>query len=359
MEKSARFNPTVIHMDITGKCNFSCLHCRGTTKSKELSLQDWKEIINKIAKYWANTIEWFEIGGGEPFMRKDLFEILQHIKRRVPNAKILLVTNGSLIKTEHLQSIKKFIDRIQFSLDGSKKETHDKIRNYPGSFDKVIQNIKRIKEEKIYNIIRATITKVNYSELEDIILLGKTLGVNEVGIRSMVISEGSSVLNNGLGLSLKEQHELLQRIPDLQSKHKIRIYSGDPLQNLLDPIFIKHIKNKGHKIENTFAGCLVGISYLYINNAGFIAFCPMLNNLVLGNALLEDPLEIWNNNVLLNDLRISKFSEDSNCATCRFKCVCGGCRARALFKNKDLLKQDPICDDNLREKINLLWEKTK
>lgn len=359
MGQSPSFIPRVLHIDITGRCNLSCLHCRGFIRGKELSFTEWDKIIGDISRHWAKNIEWVEIGGGEPFMRKDIFDLIRLIRKKMPGAKILLVTNGLLIRKEQFKEIFALIDRIQFSLDGSRKETHDKIRQFSGAFNKTIEIIRSLKNENqnLYTIIRATIMKINYTELEEIIKLGKKLKVNEVGIRAMVVSEGSSVLNKELEISSEEYHKLLREIPRLQSKYKIRIYSGDPLQNLLDPIFIKHIRGGGYKLEDTFAGCLVGISYLYINNAGALSFCPMLNTFLLGDLLKEDIAEIWENNPLLNKLRKSEFSETSACSKCKFNCLCGGCRARAFFTKKDIFEQDPICNSSLRAELNNLWEK--
>ena len=55
----------------------------------------------------------------------------------------------------------------------------------------------------------------------------------------------------------------------------------------------------------------------------------------------EDFLEFWKNNKVLNDLRNKDAIEI--CWDCRYRYVCGGCRARAFAYYKDYLKPDPGC----------------
>lgn len=211
----------------------------------------------------------------------------------------------------------------------------------------IIKRLKRI-DKKCYILIRATITKKNYYEVEQIIKLAKKLEIDEVGLRVMVISKGNCIINKSLAISPRKYLKLLRTIPRLQSEYKMRIYSGDPLQNLFDPIFIETTKNK---IQN-YAGCLVGISYLYLNNGGMFAFCPMLNSLILGDPKKEDISTIWKNNSILNRLRGRCYEKDSSCNDCKFKFLCGGCRARALFKSGKLMGQDPNCTFSILKKIN-------
>ncbi len=353
-----QYKPNVLHLDITGRCNLSCLHCRGTYSLKDLSLEQWKKVLDQFSKHWKEDIRWVEIGGGEPFIRRDLDAILKHVRKSLPKSKILLVTNGTVIGEKEMALIKKYVDRIQFSIDGAYENTHNKIRGRD-CFKKTISNLKKLRKNKnTYLIIRATINKLNYAEFEEIVKLGKELDVNEVGMRAMVVSGGSSKENSDLEITPAEYLKLLKDVPRLQKKHKIRIYSGDPLQNLVDPLFVNYLKRRNKCLENCHAGCLVGVSYIYVNNEGKMAFCPMLNGLEIGDLLKEDVSIIWEKNEILKKLRTLSYSQGSKCNKCRFKSVCGGCRARAL-NNGDLFSKDPMCSEEFLEEVSSCWESEK
>ena len=350
--ETQEFIPRIIHFDITGRCNLNCVHCRGTIKKKELSTQEIKYILKNISKYWEKDIRWFEVGGGEPFIREDLFEILETIRKCFPKTQILLVSNGILIRKEWIPKIKSLIDRIQISLEGSNERIHSLMRGPNSQFKKVIEVIKMLVKNGIHTAIRTTVTKLNLHDVENIVRLAKDLNVKEVGIRAMVISSGNSLINKHLGISKSEYINLIETLPNLKKKYNIWIYSGDPIQNIVNPAFWKYLSNKEKnkdKLLEVYSGCIVGIAYIYINNEGKYSFCPMLNTVCLGDLLKEDIYQIWSKNIILSQLRKREYTNSKICISCQFRNVCGGCRARALLETGSLFGDDPLCHKYLRD----------
>jgi len=96
MPKDNLFVPRIIHIDITGKCNFECLHCRGRFSNKSIELSHFKRIIDNIFENWNNDLKWMEIGGGEPLLHKDLAKMIHYIKKKNKKIRIIVVSNGSL-----------------------------------------------------------------------------------------------------------------------------------------------------------------------------------------------------------------------------------------------------------------------
>ncbi len=128
-----KFTHLILH--VTNICNFRCQHCfvDFKVKPKDLTLDEIKQISGVI-----NGLIWLDIGGGEPFVRDDLYKIIGCF-----NAKeISIPTNGWFIdkmisqikKIDGVIDIKKLI--LTISIDGLPK-THDMIRKKRGSFERL------------------------------------------------------------------------------------------------------------------------------------------------------------------------------------------------------------------------------
>ncbi len=348
--------PKIIHIDFTGRCNFSCIHCRGTYSERDLSLEKWKEILASIAGYWGDKIEWIEIGGGEPTLRKEeLLSLLQFIKDNFEKAQTLLVTNGWFTTRDYIEKLySSGLDRVQYSLDGSSAEIHDKIRRVPGSFRKVIYSIVNSLDLGLYTMTRMTVQKLNYTDVENVVHLSQDLGVKEVGIRAIVDVQGNALrYKDQTSLTLDQYEKLILYLPKLQEKYKrIRIYSGDPIQNVVFPSFwynvSRLISTSNIPLEEIRAGCLVGVAYMFINNEGKVAWCPNAIDFILGDlANGDDVKDIWDNNVFYNRMRKREFVDSGKCSTCPFSNLCMGCRAVARFYEGDIMASDPRCTDTI------------
>jgi MoaA/NifB/PqqE/SkfB family radical SAM enzyme len=117
--------PTYAYLTITSLCNSRCNYC-GMWKNKkenEPTTEEWKRIINDVAKIGAVTLTF---SGGEPFLRSDLFELASHAKLQglVP----MVVTNLSLFNKDHVAKIAENFDFIGISLDTIHPEMYNEIR---------------------------------------------------------------------------------------------------------------------------------------------------------------------------------------------------------------------------------------
>jgi len=93
-----------VGLQITRHCNLKCIHCCESDQMPDNSIQKIKIIIDKLSNAGLKKIC---ITGGEPFLRKDLTEILEYVFNK--NIQITLSTNGFLIDKEKLSQIKPFI----------------------------------------------------------------------------------------------------------------------------------------------------------------------------------------------------------------------------------------------------------
>jgi len=171
-----------LDFNITNRCNFRCIHCcfkSGECMHKEFSLNKIQKTLLEFKKLDGQRID---ITGGEPMMRKDVYQIIKIAKNL--QLKTELVTNGSLLSKNKLQKFKKLgLDDIAISLDGSNFQTYAKIRLVnKKTYDKVVNIIKTCIELGFYTKINTVVFNSNLSDLINITKQAIQWGANEHGL---------------------------------------------------------------------------------------------------------------------------------------------------------------------------------
>lgn len=160
---------------ITYKCNSRCQMC-GIWKKiqpEEISMEDIKRIPGNLKD--------INITGGEPFLHKDIVEIIKLLSEKSPHASIIISSNGfakDLILSK-LKEILKFKSNIgiAISLDGI-GEKHDKIRGVQGGFEMIIETLEELKKIGIKKIrLSFTLGDYNIDQLRSIYVLSEKLGI--------------------------------------------------------------------------------------------------------------------------------------------------------------------------------------
>lgn len=140
-------SPKSVDILFTSRCNLSCKYCSNSTGDipEDLPISEWIQFIEELGR---NSVLNIGIGGGEPFIRDDLTELIESIVRN--RMRYTIVSNGSLIT----ESIASFIastgrcDSIQISIDGSHSQPHDVFRG-KGSFHGAINGLECLRKQGI------------------------------------------------------------------------------------------------------------------------------------------------------------------------------------------------------------------
>ncbi len=103
----------------TNKCNLNCRFCFGKEDRKELSTMDAKLLIAKMRKMGA---KYFVFSGGEPLLRKDIFELAGYAKKS--GMKTILHTNGILLNRENIAKVTEYFDAVNLPIDGTGEKTN-------------------------------------------------------------------------------------------------------------------------------------------------------------------------------------------------------------------------------------------
>lgn len=142
--------PVSITVNVSPICNLTCKTCNIWKKREnELSLEEWKKVFQSMGK----SPYWVTFTGGEPFLRKDLVEIVKAFYDSCEPKIVNIPTNGVLYPViakkvkEVAEHCKNATVIMNISLDGV-KERHDEIRGMKGCFDMAVKTLNSLKELK-------------------------------------------------------------------------------------------------------------------------------------------------------------------------------------------------------------------
>ena len=166
--------------ELTARCNFDCPMCYVHLKQedidaqgRELTTQQWIDLAQKASD---EGMVFALLTGGEPFVRKDFFEIYHAMKKM--GLMISINSNGSMLSGEVRR---KLIEdppfRINISLYGGSSDTYCQMCGKP-AYDQVIENIAALKEAGVDVRLNVSITPYNRQDLEAICCKAEELGVH-------------------------------------------------------------------------------------------------------------------------------------------------------------------------------------
>lgn len=349
------FRPKSFHLQwhITERCNLHCKHCYSDPAllKNELSLQELIGILNQ----YVEQIEKWELPkravrisftGGEPFIRKDFFDLLEKCYENRNITQYGILTNGTLLNRSIIKKLKDLkVDYIQVSLEGTKK-TNDYIRG-KGTFEKIIRAIKLLREERISISISMTVSKTNIQDVPAVINLAKDLKINFLGIRRLV-PLGRSKEVKEMVLTPEEVRKLFLYILKIKRDFKANIGIGCE-----DGILAQ-------EMHYSPVGCSAGYASFTVLPNGDIYPCRRLP-LLSGNLLKQSFSNIYYNSKELQRLRNLNNINDV-CQSCPFFNEChGGAKCINYAYFGDPFSPSPQCWRIFKElpDPNLKWRASK
>ncbi len=154
-------------------CNSRCSTCNiWKKKTERLSVEQYKKIFKKVGK----SPYWITFSGGEPFLRNDIVEVITEIYK-VSKPKIINIPSNGILTKKIVENVKAITHNckkaqivINLSIDAIGPD-HDKIRNVPGNYAKVIATYNRLKRLDANNLsvgIHTVISNFNVSNFSNI-----------------------------------------------------------------------------------------------------------------------------------------------------------------------------------------------
>lgn len=258
-------------LHVTNNCNFRCDHCFiDFSPKRDLKLEQYQALAKEVGQLF-----WLDVAGGEPFLRKDLAEIVAAFDTQM----VQIPTNGSLEEKtiEQLERMKQLTNAkitISLSLDGL-QEQHDRIRHTPGSWDKVWQTFDKIRE--IGDISIKINTVLNKDNADEILDLMREVRRHDPDFHSIILLRGDPI-NPEFGLpSLEKLHQLETEIfsiletydygNNLVAAHLLRNY-----HKFLWKVSLNTLERKTQVIP-----CLAGKAHMVVWGNGQVSSCEMLD----------------------------------------------------------------------------------
>ena len=155
--------PLSVHIDPTWRCNERCIHCYlDHGEADELSLSELRELLDQMAD--AGTL-FLTLSGGEIFLRRDLFAIVEHARLR--GFDIKLKTNAILIGEKEAARIAELgVHQVQISVYSHGPQVHDAITKVPGSLERTLRAVGLLRAHCVHVVIACVLMKPNIGDFD-------------------------------------------------------------------------------------------------------------------------------------------------------------------------------------------------
>lgn len=334
-----------VQCHLTERCNLKCTHCyQAGGRTEELTLNEIRELLAEISdmlQAWTQAYQMefsssLNVTGGEPLLRRDLFEILGEMGDR--GFAVYLLTNGTLIDEDKAVRLAALgVRGVQVSIEGP-EDIHDSIRGQ-GSFVAACRGISHLVAAGLAVTLNATLSAMNADKFREMVDLCASLGAQRLGFSRLVPSGRGAGLVDQM-IEPERVRELYEAIFSLPAAG-IEIVTGDPVAS--------QMRTKGGADDYgviATGGCAAAISGLTILPDGTVVPCRRLP-ISLGNIRQDSLREIWANSEILEQLR-DRDRYEGKCGECGRWANCRGCRAIAYAGSlargeADLLADDPQC----------------
>ena len=321
--------PICLTWELTYACNLQCVHClssSGQRDPRELSTAQAKAVIDELRDL---QVFYINIGGGEPMIRRDFFDIIEYSINNSIGVKFS--TNGAYIDAANARRLAAmdYLD-IQISLDGTNAATNDAVRGL-GSFDTAIAAMDNLARANFGPFkISVVVTRHNVAQLDEFKALADSYGAQLRITRLRPAGRGADTWH--------ELHPTAEQQIDI---YKWLLGHGE---NVLTGDSFFHLNALGEPLPGLNL-CGAGRVVCLIDPVGDVYACPFVlhDEFRAGNVL--DPggfTKVWRHSSLFTSLREPESA--GACSSCGSYDACqGGCMAAKFFTGLPLDGPDPEC----------------
>ena len=307
-------NYAIVYVD--GRCNMHCSFCC-------YAAMDARNSSNIMPKDWGNTFKraksllHLTITGGEPFLRKDLTEIISEIINNSGVPRVSIKSNGFYLKRikEYIPELIKRHKNTEFtlsiSLDGP-KDIHDKVREFKGAYDKVVETINIMAEYRKEKNFFLRLASVLTAETKEFLpgLLNETdkwpIDFHEVILVRDIPDEEQ--------IKLKEIYRQLSESQQKKSsKNWRKSFNGKIFDKLYKETIKRLDKHKNH------SPCVAGSRFVEIFPDGVVRGCEVSKLWDISTiGKVEETKDIVD---ILNSKKAKDFSKIAKDCSCTFECA--------------------------------------
>jgi AdoMet-dependent heme synthase len=309
--KALRLNiPLGVQLDLTYRCNERCVHCYlDHDDHGEMTTNEIKHLLDEMAETGVFVLT---LSGGEIFLRKDFFELLEHARQLMFCVK--LKTNAVLIREAEAQRLKDLgVESIQISIYSHRPEVHDAITLIPGSLKRSLDAIRFLKTQGIKVILANVLMIQNMEDYPSVRALAEELGV-ECTLDPTVtpMMDGNrSTLQLGVDNSALRQ---VFRDPALVGNVEEFCAVPSPDEDMLESL-----------------PCSAGHTSCYVSPYGDVYPCVQFP-IPTGNVRQQRFIDIWRHSDKMNEVRSIRLKDLSTCTQCTHAGSCSRCPGLAYME---------------------------
>jgi len=344
----------VVIWNLIRRCNLMCKHCYSISGDVDFPGElSTAEVFGVMDDLKAFRVPVLILSGGEPLLRRDIFEISHRAKAM--GFYVGLSSNGTLIGPHNIDAIAAVdYNYVGVSLDGI-GATHDAFRRRDGAFKEALAGLRLCRDRNLKTGMRFTMTMDNAAEFPKLLELMDREGIDKFYLSHLVYA-GRGNKNRGDDA----QRDFTRRMMDvLFDRAWSAVSKGENKEfvtgnNDADGVYLlnwvkERFPGKADHIRGKLAewgGNSSGVNIANIDNLGNVHPDTMWWHYNLGNVKQRKFSEIWadTSDPVMAGLKRRPRQIEGRCGACRFFDICGGnTRVRAMQLTGNPWAEDPAC----------------
>jgi radical SAM protein with 4Fe4S-binding SPASM domain len=345
-----------VYLFLTNDCNLRCTHCYVSSGDfvppDEITTDEVLALVDQARELGVGR---FLVTGGEPFMVRDIFRIVEYI---TAESDLVVLTNGMFFSEKYIARLKDSLGRgrisFQISLDGPTAELHDAVRGR-GSFAKTIPAIRRIVDHGFEVAISTAVGRHTVDHMTEMTRLVGSLGAKAHHILWM--QEWGRFLDHKPELAIPPARvtEIMRECRAVADQIGITIDNDASLR-------VRVKGKRGRKTDLCSCGwdTLAVFSDARVYPCVWLAGAPGMDCGSLRERSLED---IWRTSPVLEQIRAASVQNKEVCSDCHLKFLCAGgspCSSHfaslATRGRSNIQAAEPYCETYIDLTHDMLWE---
>ena len=320
--------PLSVQLDLTYRCNERCVHCYlDHDDHGEMTTAEIRNLLDQLAEA---GVFFLILSGGEIFLRKDLFEIVEYARKLSFSVK--LKTNAVMIRRARAERIAALgVESVQISVYSHRAEIHDAVTKLPGSFRRTIEGARLLQSNGVRVSLANVLMKHNADDYPQVQALAAELGVgyNVDATITPMMDGNRSIL--GLNIDPERLEEVFHNSSLVGNAEEFCAPPSGPLaeKDALDTL-----------------PCSAGHTACYISPYGDVFPCVQFP-LPSGNVRKTSFLEIWRRSPQLEQVRAVTLADLQGCSSCTHGSSCSRCPGLAYLEGNMRGPSTQDCEKSL------------
>ena len=331
----------MVFWSVTGKCNYRCRHCYMDAPDAALGELSTEEALDLIDQMAACGVLRVDITGGEPFVRRDFWQLVD----RIVSYKMtigMVYTNGWLLNEHVLDEFERRGLKPEFSLSFDGVGWHDWMRGVPGAEDAALRAMRLCKARGFRTNAEMCVHRGNADTLAQTVEVLREAGAHALKMGGVTMTDLWKRNHGGNALSdIEYYNAMLRYIPQYYE-------AGCPIDIVLGGIIILNRDGSYRIVADRYDGTEKALDChlcgavrwsSYITPEGRLLPCiamtssqeqyrfPKVQDIGLKQGLSDSYYMRFVDNRVKDLLAVN-----AECAACEYRLKCGGgCRAGALL----------------------------